>query len=798
MNYLFISNNGESAPIAWRLEGEGHSVVLYLHNQKFGGCYDGMLGKVKLQGLEGAVDEADLIVFDMNKPIENDHDKKLQALFGAKGDGLFGSVADALREQGRRVMGASAWGEEIELDRRKGSDLARSIGLAIPETHEFDSLREGADFLKGRSDLWVFKPFENQDLDLTYVEKYPGELLAKLQGEYSKRLPDSTEFILQEKIEGHEIDCEAFWTGSKWVCQNHTIEDKHFLTGNLGPHVGSMNNTVWLKRKRGLLSKMFDKLIPHVKRNEHVGPMDVNVIVSKKDHKPYFLEWTCYDDKTEVLTLDGWKLFKNVDAKNDFICTLNPKTDCIEYHKPTDHIEKDYNGSMVQIKANNKSHHNLDVLVTPNHQMYFRRSDQKHFDFVSAEDLPRKGGVLKRIAKWKGKDQTVFTLPLYIENHVNNRHNIVFPIEHSAIEIDMKAWLRFFGLYLAEGCLGGNGRQLQISQNRKNQKNTDSIIGALPFKYGQSSSGYRISKTQLVEYFQKLNLGKCNEKFIPKEFKELDVQYLQALFDGLVIGDGTVHKRTKQISYVTTSKRLADDIQEIIMKLGYVSNIRKFPTKGTETTIRGKTYIRNFDQYVLSIRKQDGAIRSAEKFLPKKIQYNGKVYCLNVPNHIMYVRRNGRPLFCGNSRPGFDGLFCFLTLLKSPLSTFFECVSGMSNKAPQFKRGYASSIRISIPPYPYEDKDLLERAEDVPISGDVSDMWLQDVYQSDDGLVCTGCDGIIGVLAQHGWSISDSAKKVYRAAEKLKIGSYLQYRTDLGARCVDAMKTLKQWNIGVS
>jgi ribonucleoside-triphosphate reductase len=32
-----------------------------------------------------------------------------------------------------------------------------------------------------------------------------------------------------------------------------------------------------------------------------------------------------------------------------------------------------------------------------------------------------------------------------------------------------------------------------------------------------------------------------------------------------------------------------------------------------------------------------------------KKHYEGKVYCLEVPNHTLYVRRNGKPTWCGNS-----------------------------------------------------------------------------------------------------------------------------------------------------
>jgi len=34
---------------------------------------------------------------------------------------------------------------------------------------------------------------------------------------------------------------------------------------------------------------------------------------------------------------------------------------------------------------------------------------------------------------------------------------------------------------------------------------------------------------------------------------------------------------------------------------------------------------------------------------PEKVRYSGKVYCVEVPNHVILVRRNGRVIWSGNS-----------------------------------------------------------------------------------------------------------------------------------------------------
>jgi phosphoribosylamine-glycine ligase len=147
----------------------------------------------------------------------------------------------------------------------------------------------------------VFKPSGNQDLDLTYVEKWPGELKTKLEGEYGDRVGNEIEYILQQVVEGVEISTEGLFNGSRFVSFNHTFEEKKLMTGNLGPAIGSQNNIVWIKRKRhGFLVKELTRLTPLLTAAGYVGPIDANCIVSEKDRRPYFLEWS---------TRLGWDAF---------------------------------------------------------------------------------------------------------------------------------------------------------------------------------------------------------------------------------------------------------------------------------------------------------------------------------------------------------------------------------------------------------------------------------------------------------------------------------------------------------
>jgi len=292
---LFISNSGESLPIAWRLKKEGVDCQVYIHSPDCRRDYDGILEKVPIAELRKKAFKADMVIFDITRPNRKEkQDIAVLKMFGVKtgNDYVFGPVADKLKKH-VKVIGSSTFTEEIEMDRKKGSDLAKKIGLQIPEAHEFKNIEEGKAFLKGKHDLWVLKPFGNQALDLTYVEKYSGELLAKMEGELPSRLEsDKFEFILQKVIDGVEIDIEGWFDGKDFVHFNHTLERKRLMNGDLGPAIGSQNNTVWIKRKGNFLLDEMKKMTPFLKEANYIGPIDFNCIVSEEDHKPYFLEFT--------------------------------------------------------------------------------------------------------------------------------------------------------------------------------------------------------------------------------------------------------------------------------------------------------------------------------------------------------------------------------------------------------------------------------------------------------------------------------------------------------------------------
>ena len=116
-----------------------------------------------------------------------------------------------------------------------------------------------------------------------------------------------------------------------------------------------------------------------------------------------------------------------------------------------------------------------------------------------------------------------------------------------------------------------------------------------------------------------------------------------------MLGDGCW--TTSMPSMTTVSKRLADDLQEIIQKIGNSSSISvELPRN---SIIRGRKIDKKNCKisYILRIRTTTHQNVSIEK-----TQYEGKIYCVTVSNEILYVRRNGKPAWCGNTKDSLFGM----------------------------------------------------------------------------------------------------------------------------------------------
>ena len=89
----------------------------------------------------------------------------------------------------------------------------------------------------------------------------------------------------------------------------------------------------------------------------------------------------CYSDDTEILTENGWKLFKDLE-KDEKVLTLNPTTMEMEYHIPDE-----YHKYMVDDDLYHFTTKGIDLLVTGDHSMVTRTNKKGKIQKITAEEI---------------------------------------------------------------------------------------------------------------------------------------------------------------------------------------------------------------------------------------------------------------------------------------------------------------------------------------------------------------------------------------------------------------------------
>ena len=346
----------------------------------------------------------------------------------------------------------------------------------------------------------------------------------------------------------------------------------------------------------------------------------------------------CYDKETEILTKEGWKYFENLND-NDLVATLDKKHNMF-YEKPKELYKLPYIGDMIKI-----NHRSVDLLITPNHRLYIRRRG-KDYNLIKAENMNFQYFHTLNHINWKGKERKYFKLPsIKQKSNMKQIHKIL-----------MDDWLEFLGWFISEGCTTKTGYNYRIVITQRKEENRKEIIDCIKkigFKPTPDKDQIYIHSKQLYIYLKKL--GKSYQKYIPPQFLNLSIRQLKILFDTLIKGDGT--NCNDCIIYYTTSKKLADQVQELIIKLGFNSTLHK--PKLTNGCVDGRIIYSKHQQYHIRLRKAHECHfltrqKDPKRFLPEnkffsKIHYNDFVYCCSVENDIVCVRRNGRVTWCGNT-----------------------------------------------------------------------------------------------------------------------------------------------------
>jgi hypothetical protein len=357
----------------------------------------------------------------------------------------------------------------------------------------------------------------------------------------------------------------------------------------------------------------------------------------------------CFDKETDILTNRGWVPFPKIQP-TDLVYSMDPKTQMASYEKISNVIRYNYDGDMYRIKGRL-----VDLLITPNHELFGTTTQSYNMEvncpkFVEIQNMNYKNFTVPLISKdWKGREVKYFTLPEYAPISYKK-----FP----AFKIDAKVWMAFVGIYLSDGWVNKNRNgKMGIVGIAKSKEfpvgKIKEVLDKLGYNYNFDGIKFIIHSGQLALYMQKF--GNVYKKHIPQSYKDLSKDLLEILLEYLIICDGCVSTSIKNIfgtecsvtsrSFCTSSKKLADDVQDIASKCGINSKLTV--RKSRTWDIRGKSGVSK-QPYQIKLNKSKNVNILNGKSITIE-PFNDFVYDVTTePFHTILVRRNGSIIWSGN------------------------------------------------------------------------------------------------------------------------------------------------------
>jgi intein/homing endonuclease len=245
----------------------------------------------------------------------------------------------------------------------------------------------------------------------------------------------------------------------------------------------------------------------------------------------------------------------------------------------------------------------VHIECTPNHKLYVKSGESNNYTLIEAEK------VYGKMYKMK--------------NNINNVYNDISTINIGDKEYEMNEILKFIGMYISDGCILDNIIYISCIKERK-----VNFLDKLNIKYNYSvDENFSINDEHLVKYINsEIGNGTLNKKlpsFVWNLSKNQAIILMEALFNEDKIW--TIN--------------LANDITKLAFHCGWAGYIKLAEKE-------------SHDYKVSIIRNDNEPWINKENNEETYYDYNGPVYCIEVPeSHVYYMRENilSPPILIGNS-----------------------------------------------------------------------------------------------------------------------------------------------------
>jgi intein/homing endonuclease len=164
------------------------------------------------------------------------------------------------------------------------------------------------------------------------------------------------------------------------------------------------------------------------------------------------------------------------------------------------------------------------------------------------------------------------------------------------------------GMYISEGSLGNHGITFDGNSNEKETlnkllKNIGSVFG-ISGKWFYQGNGCQLNlNSQILKSFfiELFNHKIAINKYIPSSFMNANYNFQKSMIRGMFDGDGCYEEKRERILFTTTSRYLAHQIQQLLLRFNIISSFTCSKRKGKEVIICGRKSRHNRDLYNIQV-----------------------------------------------------------------------------------------------------------------------------------------------------------------------------------------------------
>ncbi len=318
----------------------------------------------------------------------------------------------------------------------------------------------------------------------------------------------------------------------------------------------------------------------------------------------------CVSEDVECLTLDGWKKYNDL-IIGEPIATYNMQSKHIEYQPLLDVVSYAYDGDLCRIDRRR-----CNVLMTWNHRNIVRRSTKSLGRRVRKEIIVRADELTR-----------------------NDKIRIMAPVDYPEGEsVGSTALAELIGWIIAEGTYPPYPRSqtygIVLYQNKgPNARRIDELLKIVglsvkreEYRPGQLSWSFDWWSSKRIKEL-------CPDKALTKELVSIPLIEAEALFRGLVHGDGHTRKDDGRISFIQKVGPTLDWFTILAMRLGYS------PKVASKSCGMGVVYLMKADHVGLN----------DHTFHVVPEQYTGKVWCPKTANGTWVAKSKGSIFVTGNT-----------------------------------------------------------------------------------------------------------------------------------------------------